>query len=509
MKNAFKKVTLSFWILYMVTLFSCKAQSQNNDQLPAPMINYGNAVLSGKISLDVLGKLTSHEACLTVYSPISASRDYKISIKDDGTFKLEIPMISEGLGYIKLANGNMAVLAFVPNKETIFNVSSNDKGQLKMNSENSLNYSSNEISEFFGFYLRYWQTPTKPYYRPQMSLEEYKDTILNNVKKTLKVVESSSLSKKAKQECYYEMKIQYLKMLFDYKELLLLAHRRWLSEHDKTMQEVPFIEPKVDKSYYTFLKEFELNDANYLFSTEYHNFVEKLLEDSTLNIPSVSDLPAKEWFAKTKSILKDAVGFDNGLFYDVLVASAYNKCLMYRHPFTDVQKKNMSEYFTNDSYIKFLLNENKELVAQINKESSKKVVINKTPDVPNEQVLNKIIEKYKGKVVYVDFWATWCAPCLDALKGFEPIKEKELKGLDVVYVYITDTSSPKDKWQLKIQSVEGEHYYLDSATEGCIQKQLQFRGIPTSLIYDKQGVLKHKLTVMPEEKAVEWIKELL
>ena len=509
MKNILRKVTLSFWIIYTATLFSCKAQSQNNDQLPAPTINYGNAVLSGKISSDVLGKLTSHEAGLTVYSPVSDPRDYKISIKDDGTFKLEIPMISEGLGYITLANGNMAVLAFIPNKETIFNVSSDDKGQLKMNSENSLNYSSNEISQFVGFCLRYWQTPTRSKSKPNMSLQEYKERILENVQKALKEVEASSLSKKAKQRCSYEMKISYLKMLLDYRESLLLGHKNWLSEQHKTIQEVPFIEPKPDKSYYTFLKEFNLNDANYLFSSEYHNFVEKLLEDSTLNIPSVGDQPAKEWLAKTKNILKDVVGFDNGLFYDVLVASAYNKCLMYRRPFTSTQKKNISDYFTNDSYTKFLFNENKELVAKINKESSKKIVINKTPNVPQKQLLNKIIEKYKGKVVYVDFWATWCAPCLDALKGFEPIKEKELKGLDVVYVYITSTSSPKDKWQVKIQSVEGEHYYLDPAAEECIQKQLQFRGIPTSLIYDKHGVLKHKQTVMPEEQAVQWIKELL
>ena len=67
--------------------------------------------------------------------------------------------------------------------------------------------------------------------------------------------------------------------------------------------------------------------------------------------------------------------------------------------------------------------------------------INEVGDVSNEELFSSIISKYRGKVILVDFWATWCGPCRMANKAMLPLKE-ELKGKDIVYLYITGETSP-------------------------------------------------------------------
>lgn len=79
----------------------------------------------------------------------------------------------------------------------------------------------------------------------------------------------------------------------------------------------------------------------------------------------------------------------------------------------------------------------------------------------------------------------------------------------MVYVYITNVTSNQKDWQLAIKGIGGEHYYLDNDSWDYMFDNLGIRGIPTSLIYDKNGVMKHKKTMMEAKEIIEWIGELL
>ncbi|WP_226995407.1 TlpA disulfide reductase family protein, partial [Candidatus Symbiothrix dinenymphae] len=73
-------------------------------------------------------------------------------------------------------------------------------------------------------------------------------------------------------------------------------------------------------------------------------------------------------------------------------------------------------------------------------------IMHETPQASNEKLLGTILANYKGKVAVVDFWATWCGPCLQANKEIKPLKE-ELSGKDVVYIYLTGETSPLSLWR--------------------------------------------------------------
>lgn len=65
----------------------------------------------------------------------------------------------------------------------------------------------------------------------------------------------------------------------------------------------------------------------------------------------------------------------------------------------------------------------------------------------------------------------------------EPLKER-LKGSDVVFVYLTNETSPEGTWKSQVAKTPGQHYRIPSA----LWKQIpNLKGIPQYYLYDRQG----------------------
>ena len=107
-----------------------------------------------------------------------------------------------------------------------------------------------------------------------------------------------------------------------------------------------------------------------------------------------------------------------------------------------------------------------------------------------EAILRKILEPYKGRIVYMDIWGTWCGPCKENLKESWKVKE-QLKNYDIVYLYLANTS-PEESWKnvIKEYNLTGEncvHYNLPKEQQAAIERFLNVDSFPTYKLIDKQG----------------------
>lgn len=127
------------------------------------------------------------------------------------------------------------------------------------------------------------------------------------------------------------------------------------------------------------------------------------------------------------------------------------------------------------------------------KESEIKVVEDR-PLTKGDSIFQRIIEPYKGNVLYVDFWGMSCGPCrgkmLQMRDEVEANKDKPVK-----YLYITDDTPEQCKSFLEPNNIKGEHIHISRSEWGYLQEKFQFTGIPFVLLYDKKGNRRENVTV--------------
>ena len=124
------------------------------------------------------------------------------------------------------------------------------------------------------------------------------------------------------------------------------------------------------------------------------------------------------------------------------------------------------------------------------------VFFKKYDDVAPENILQTILDNYKGKAVLIDMWATWCGPCRAGHKAMAPLKE-ELKGRNIKFIYITPPSSPPTTWLEMMKDIDGDHYYLTEEQNHYILSHFESEGIPTYAIYDTKGHQTYKSIGFP------------
>ena len=107
-----------------------------------------------------------------------------------------------------------------------------------------------------------------------------------------------------------------------------------------------------------------------------------------------------------------------------------------------------------------------------------------------EAILRKIIEPFKGRIIFLDIWGTWCGPCKTALKESHNLKET-LKDYDIIYLYLANRSS-EESWKnvIKEYNLTGPncvHYNLPEDQQNAIEHYLNVNAFPTYKLIDRQG----------------------
>lgn len=120
--------------------------------------------------------------------------------------------------------------------------------------------------------------------------------------------------------------------------------------------------------------------------------------------------------------------------------------------------------------------------------------------------LQALLNQHQGKVVYIDFWASWCVPCRKSFPWMNDIQQKyQDKGLAVISINVDNDKT----YALKFLEEVPANFPIIYDPKGIIARSYKLKGMPSSFIINRQGQLVSSHVGFNQQKKVQYEHELL
>ncbi len=254
--------------------------------------------------------------------------------------------------------------------------------------------------------------------------------------------------------------------------------------------------------------------------------INSIQEKYTKYIDAVSKIQGRDDYQKAVKTL--CAGGQQGIYNDIidslvtdpLVNSIHHAQIL--NEYIDHERCALPEQLEpyialiKEPYFRNVIIKKNDYYKQVIKEKAEAVnsVIHPSSDVEGltdgKAIIDKIIEPYRGKIVYLDIWGTWCAPCKRKLSKAHELKA-ELKDYDIVYLYLAN-HSPEKSWknviaEYNLTEPNCVHYNLPADQQRALEQYVGLTGYPTYRLFDKQGNMHH-LNWTDDENLFEFKKKL-
>ena len=124
----------------------------------------------------------------------------------------------------------------------------------------------------------------------------------------------------------------------------------------------------------------------------------------------------------------------------------------------------------------------------------------------NEKDVN--LDDYKGKLLILNFWATWCAPCKEEMPSIDNLQVNiDLNNLKIFPINIGQENITKAESFFKNLNIKNLDIYFDPPI--TLAKKFSLRGVPTTIFFNKEG--KEFARIMgsidfDDKKFINWLK---
>jgi len=122
----------------------------------------------------------------------------------------------------------------------------------------------------------------------------------------------------------------------------------------------------------------------------------------------------------------------------------------------------------------------------------KNLVLTKNPKLYEEVVFmdlnqkNVNLDDFKGKLIILNFWATWCAPCKEEMPSLDNLQiNTKLNNLKIFAINIGQEDLTKSEYFFKELNIQNLEIYFDAPI--TLAKKFSLRGVPTTIIFNKEG----------------------
>ena len=261
---------------------------------------------------------------------------------------------------------------------------------------------------------------------------------------------------------------------------------------------------KEDDSYYDFLKQMPLDDYTFLACNHFSSFINRFeymrlvfsrgyfFMDKGGNVDLVSSI-IKD-YEQTANRLKTFLGTDKIPFaLQIAQVRSLNSTMSFLED--EELSKRFIEGLKANLSIPFLSEECDNMYNKIYADKSGSFIL---PEGKGKEIFTKIADKYKGKYLMVDFWATTCGPCRGEIKWSAELRKKYKGSKDIAFVFITseDESPERDYVKYVEENLKDEDCYRIPASDYHYLRELfHFNGIPHYVTLNREGrVLRESLS---------------
>lgn len=154
------------------------------------------------------------------------------------------------------------------------------------------------------------------------------------------------------------------------------------------------------------------------------------------------------------------------------------------------------------------------------KEYAKKMFSQPAPDFTLKDLTGKDVKlsELKGKIVVVDFWATWCGPCVQSFPGMQKVVNKYKDDTNVAFLFIATAENPRNREERIRKFLEKKKYTFQVLvdTDDTAAEKFGVNGIPMKFVIDPNGNIRFnstgfngstEQTALEVEAMIELIKE--
>jgi len=245
---------------------------------------------------------------------------------------------------------------------------------------------------------------------------------------------------------------------------------------------------EAEKTYLTAVRLFNENPLIVKRNMFYMEFNKQIRQFQSDHSAFINGLSQESRIADRDEKIQKVFGIKLGYATDIMTSLELCRTIVVEMtPFSDEKLRTFQKKITTPFLANYVELKNNETKARI--ETSKKMkgsIVNDVPKISADKLFDAIMEKYKGKVVYVDFWATWCTPCRSGIEQIKPLKD-EMADENVAFVYITNQTSPKTTYDNMIPAIKGEHYRVSADEWNVICGMFKITGIPHYVLVGKDG----------------------